>query len=50
MVKGLKVTGLAETLEAEGSFTVFASTNLAFGKLDSGIVKDWEAGMHTPEL
>lgn len=49
-VKGLKTTGLAETLEAEGPFTVFVPTNLSFGKLDGGVVKEWEAGMHTPEL
>jgi uncharacterized surface protein with fasciclin (FAS1) repeats len=49
-VKGLKTAGLTEILEAEGPFTVFVPTNLSFGKLDNGVVKDWEAGMHTPKL
>lgn len=49
-VKGLKMTRLEDTLNSNGPFTVFAPTNLSFGKLDGGIVKEWEAGKYTPEL
>src|SRR6476620_9674408 len=49
-VKGLKVTGLENMLNSDGPFTVFVPTNLSYGKLDGGIVKDWEEGKHTPEL
>jgi len=49
-VKGLKMTGLEDTLNTDGPFTIFVPTNLSFGKLDSSIVKEWEEGHHTPEL
>ena len=48
--KGVKMTELEGTLNTEGPFTVFVPTNLSFGKLDSGVVKEWEEGLHTPEL
>lgn len=48
--KGVKMTGLEDTLNADGPFTVLVPTNLSFGKLDRGVVKEWEEGNHTPEL
>jgi len=34
--KGMKAAGLEEVLSKKGPFTVFAPTDLAFGKLESG--------------
>lgn len=34
--KGMKAAGLEKTLSEEGPFTVFAPTDLAFGKLKTG--------------
>lgn len=34
--KGMKAAGLEEVLSTKGPFTVFAPTELAFGKLESG--------------
>jgi uncharacterized surface protein with fasciclin (FAS1) repeats len=34
--KGIKVAGLEEVLSKEGPFTIFAPTDLAFGKLATG--------------
>jgi uncharacterized surface protein with fasciclin (FAS1) repeats len=34
--KGIKAAGLEEALSKEGLFTVFAPTDLAFGKLEAG--------------
>src|SRR5690242_12479571 len=34
--KGIKVAGLEKVLSKEGPFTVFAPTDLAFGKLEAG--------------
>ena len=34
--KGIKAAGLGEVLSKEGPFTVFAPTDLAFGKLEAG--------------
>lgn len=34
--KGMKAAGLEEVLRKEGPFTVFAPTDLAFGKLETG--------------
>lgn len=49
-VKGLQVAGLEDTLSQTGPFTVFAPTNLSFGKLERGVVHEWEEGKHTAEL
>src|ERR1700748_1400930 len=38
LVAAVKAAGLAETLEGNGPFTVFAPTNEAFNKLPSGTV------------
>ena len=40
LVDALKSAGLAETLQGEGPFTVFAPTDEAFGKLPADAVKD----------
>ncbi|MFW5682105.1 MAG: fasciclin domain-containing protein [Phycisphaeraceae bacterium] len=39
LVTAVKAAGLAETLESEGPFTVFAPTNAAFEKLDEGVLE-----------
>lgn len=39
LVTAVKVAGLAETLQGEGPFTVFAPTNAAFAKLPEGTLK-----------
>lgn len=38
LVSAVKTAGLAETLQGEGPFTVFAPTNAAFDKLPAGTV------------
>ncbi len=38
LVAAVKATGLVETLEGDGPFTVFAPTNKAFNKLPAGTV------------
>jgi uncharacterized surface protein with fasciclin (FAS1) repeats len=38
LVAAVKAAGLVETLEGRGPFTVFAPTNMAFGKLPAGTV------------
>jgi len=38
LVAAVKAAGLVETLESKGPFTVFAPTNVAFGKLPAGTV------------
>ena len=38
LVAAVKAAGLVETLEGKGPFTVFAPTNMAFGKLPAGTV------------
>lgn len=35
MSKGIKATGLDKTLSQKGPFTIFAPTNIAFGKLQA---------------
>tara|TARA_R110002012_G_scaffold13245_3_gene57211 strand:- start:1725 stop:2360 length:636 start_codon:yes stop_codon:yes gene_type:complete len=39
LVAGVKAAGLAETLNSEGPFTVFAPTNDAFAKLPAGTLE-----------
>jgi uncharacterized surface protein with fasciclin (FAS1) repeats len=39
VVAAVKAAGLIPTLESRGPFTVFAPTNVAFGKLPSGTVE-----------
>lgn len=39
--KGLQVTGLEDLLQEEGPFTVFAPTDLAFARLEKGLLKNW---------
>src|ERR1700726_2583392 len=38
LVAAVKAAGLVETLQGTGPFTVFAPTNMAFGKLPAGTV------------
>jgi uncharacterized surface protein with fasciclin (FAS1) repeats len=38
LVAAVKAAGLVQTLEGRGPFTVFAPTNVAFGKLPAGTV------------
>ena len=38
LVAAVKAAGLVETLKGKGPFTVFAPTNMAFGKLPAGTV------------
>ena len=38
LVAAVKAAGLVETLQGAGPFTVFAPTNMAFGKLPAGTV------------
>ena len=40
LVEALKATGLVDTLQGDGPFTVFAPTDDAFGKLPPDVVKD----------
>jgi uncharacterized surface protein with fasciclin (FAS1) repeats len=40
LVAAVKAAGLVETLQSEGSFTVFAPTNAAFEKLPKGTVEN----------
>lgn len=39
LVAAVKAAGLVETLQSAGPFTVFAPTNMAFGKLPAGTVE-----------
>jgi len=39
VVAAVKAAGLVPTLESKGPFTVFAPTNVAFGKRPSGTVE-----------
>ena len=39
LVTAVKAAGLVETLKSPGPFTVFAPTNIAFGKLPAGTVE-----------
>src|SRR5262245_41388132 len=39
LVAAVKAAGLVDTLQSAGSFTVFAPTNKAFGKLPAGTVE-----------
>jgi len=39
LVAAVKAAGLVPTLESKGPFTVFAPTNVAFGKLPAGTVE-----------
>jgi uncharacterized surface protein with fasciclin (FAS1) repeats len=39
LVAAVKAAGLVDTLEGTGPFTVFAPTNMAFGKLPAGTVE-----------
>lgn len=39
LVAAVKAAGLVETLQSAGPFTVFAPTNMAFGKLPKGTVE-----------
>jgi uncharacterized surface protein with fasciclin (FAS1) repeats len=40
MNRGVVASGLDQILSGKGPFTVFAPSDLAFGKLESGIVED----------
>ena len=40
MMKGVKASGLEETLNGIGPFTIFAPVNLAFSKLAPGVFDD----------
>src|ERR1700704_1046346 len=40
LVRGVNAAGLEEELNGPGPYTVFAPTNLAFGKLPAGIFED----------
>jgi uncharacterized surface protein with fasciclin (FAS1) repeats len=40
LVAAVKAAGLVETLQGAGPFTVFAPTNMAFGKLPAGAVQE----------
>ena len=50
LVAALKLTGLAETLQGEGPFTVFAPTDEAFAKLPSEKLKDLFKPEHKADL
>ena len=41
MSKSVKATGLETSLAKQGPFTVFAPSEMAFGKLASGVLTDW---------
>jgi uncharacterized surface protein with fasciclin (FAS1) repeats len=46
LVAAVKAAGLVDTLSSPGPFTVFAPTNMAFGKLPAGTVE----GLVKPEM
>lgn len=50
LVAAVKAAGLVETLEGKGPFTVFAPTNMAFGKLPAGTVDNLVKPEHKPAL
>jgi len=39
--KSVKVAGLETELAKQGPFTVFAPSEMAFGKFGSGVLTDW---------
>ena len=39
--KSVKAAGLETKLAKQGPFTVFAPSEMAFGKLGSGVLTDW---------
>ena len=41
MSKSVKAAGLETELAKQGPFTVFAPSEMAFGKLASGVLTDW---------
>ena len=41
MSKGMKASGLEKEFTKEGAFTVFAPSEMAFGKLESGVLAGW---------
>ena len=41
MSKSVKAAGLEKELTKKGPFTVFAPSEIAFGKLASGVLTDW---------
>ena len=41
MSKSVKAVGLETKLNKKGPFTVFAPSDIAFGKLASGVLADW---------
>lgn len=41
MLKSVKAAGLETELTKKGPFTVFAPSEIAFGKLASGVLTDW---------
>ena len=41
MSKSVKAAGLETELAKQGPFTVFAPSEMAFGKLGSGVLTDW---------
>ena len=41
MSKSVKAAGLETELSGKGPFTVFAPSEIAFGKLASGVLTDW---------
>ena len=41
MSKGMKASGLEKELDKKGDFTVFAPSEMAFGKLESGVLAGW---------
>ena len=41
MAKSVKAAGLETELAKKGPFTVFAPSEIAFGKLASGVLTDW---------
>jgi uncharacterized surface protein with fasciclin (FAS1) repeats len=41
MSKSIKASGLEKELDKKGAFTVFAASEMAFGKLESGVLAGW---------
>jgi uncharacterized surface protein with fasciclin (FAS1) repeats len=50
LVAAVKAAGLVDTLEGAGPFTVFAPTNMAFGKLPAGTVDSLVKPENKPTL
>jgi uncharacterized surface protein with fasciclin (FAS1) repeats len=50
LVAAVKAAGLVDTLEGAGPFTVFAPTNMAFGKLPAGTVETLVKPENKPTL